>query len=751
MAQVPPPYSNGAFPQIQQAYQNDPRTKLANSMLVQGGSTAPSAGGGWAWADGLGRIAQALGGGIMGKNQQKKYAEQEQQFMDALKQGAPTVDYAPQTNPAAVNPATANPAMGGMEAATAALGTPVGGDPRSTPSPIQSVNPDVEHALGMALSPQGQQAAPPQAPAMGPSGANSGFYGGGPAQRQMNAPQRPQPPTPPFTATAEAPAASRTNQGPDVGTLFTKGIVAQEGVQNADGSWQTSFKGAVGPAQIMPATGPEAAAYAGVEWDRRRFRTDPEYNLQLGQAYFQKQLDTFGDPLKAAAAYNAGPGAVRTAVRRAERRGGSWVDYLPSTTKDGKVVDTTKEYVERFAAATGAGSGAIPMNSSGLPANAWERSTTTTMNEDIAGVPAQNVPRPNMMEVPDRAPIVAQRPQAPDVPDEVRSSYMAMAQNLLQSDNPFAVALGQSYLQQGMADQFAARGKRSDQQFQRDNMGYQTELQNYFDSQSQGRTAQNQERQMAIGANINREDQYIQNQFVANEAGLNREQQARIASADRQVQYDRMAHEARLQQYQNENGRNPFFDTIGGRKLADEMYDEINSYASAITKYQQALEILDNGLETGAIYAGMGSEEIEARMGGTNPDVGTFVSISNDTTLEKLGGSLGVAISDGDRQFVRDSNINMGKDVNANRNIASAMIGMLERKSDFLYERMEAEMGGPQALRAFNQEWRAFAESTPIVQRDGKGNVMRIDQRPMTFAQWKESRPRYDAEGNRIN
>lgn len=94
----------------------------------------------------------------------------------------------------------------------------------------------------------------------------------------------------------------------------------------------TSSKGAIGVAQIMPGTGPEAAQLAGLPWDENRLRTDKEYNKALGSAYFAKQLDTFGgDVPKALAAYNAGPGATRKAI---ESGGDNWLANLPAETQN---------------------------------------------------------------------------------------------------------------------------------------------------------------------------------------------------------------------------------------------------------------------------------------------------------------------------------------------------------------------------------------------------------------------------------
>ena len=102
----------------------------------------------------------------------------------------------------------------------------------------------------------------------------------------------------------------------------------------ADGKPLTSRAGAIGIAQVMPTTGPEAAKLAGLKWDENRYRNDADYNRALGLAYFQKQLQTTGGDLaKAYAAYNAGPGALQTAERRMRQEGGDWLQYMPAETR----------------------------------------------------------------------------------------------------------------------------------------------------------------------------------------------------------------------------------------------------------------------------------------------------------------------------------------------------------------------------------------------------------------------------------
>jgi soluble lytic murein transglycosylase len=113
-----------------------------------------------------------------------------------------------------------------------------------------------------------------------------------------------------------------------------------------DGSPLASPKGAVGIAQVMPETAKEAAKLAGLPWDENRYRNDPEYNKALGLAYFQEMLrQNGGDLAKAYAAYNAGPGRLAEAIKRAEQaaksaekgpdgRAQTWLDFLPQETRD---------------------------------------------------------------------------------------------------------------------------------------------------------------------------------------------------------------------------------------------------------------------------------------------------------------------------------------------------------------------------------------------------------------------------------
>jgi soluble lytic murein transglycosylase-like protein len=96
----------------------------------------------------------------------------------------------------------------------------------------------------------------------------------------------------------------------------------------------TSPAGALGISQVMPSTGPEAARLAGMPWSLERLRNDPEYNHALGRAYYDAQVERFGGPTLAAAAYNGGPGRVAGALRQAQATGRPWTDFLKPETQN---------------------------------------------------------------------------------------------------------------------------------------------------------------------------------------------------------------------------------------------------------------------------------------------------------------------------------------------------------------------------------------------------------------------------------
>jgi hypothetical protein len=166
-------------------------------------------------------------------------------------------------------------------------------------------------------------------PTFSSTGVRSPYaVGGGTGQQPMMPPVTPTPPAAVGTPTGGQRGA------PGVGGDVFGRMIRQEsrGNQfNRSGKPLTSSAGAIGIAQVMPKTAPEAAKLAGLPFDDNRYRNDAEYNLALGKAYYEKQLRDFGDERLAAAAYNAGPGAVRSALKKGGPNG--WINHVPLETR----------------------------------------------------------------------------------------------------------------------------------------------------------------------------------------------------------------------------------------------------------------------------------------------------------------------------------------------------------------------------------------------------------------------------------
>lgn len=105
-------------------------------------------------------------------------------------------------------------------------------------------------------------------------------------------------------------SARKTYVSPLTKKYFDAGIIPNEGgIDPKTGEPLTSPKGAHGIAQVTEDTGPEAAADAGLEWDRNKWLTDTQYNYDIGLAYYGKLVDKYkGNYVDAAAAYNTGMG-----------------------------------------------------------------------------------------------------------------------------------------------------------------------------------------------------------------------------------------------------------------------------------------------------------------------------------------------------------------------------------------------------------------------------------------------------------
>lgn len=94
----------------------------------------------------------------------------------------------------------------------------------------------------------------------------------------------------------------------------------------ADGGLLTSPKGARGEMQVMPGTQRDPGFGVVAARDG-----SPEELARVGRDYLAKMQERYqGDPAKAWAAYNAGPGALD---RRIARYGDAWLEHMPAETQ----------------------------------------------------------------------------------------------------------------------------------------------------------------------------------------------------------------------------------------------------------------------------------------------------------------------------------------------------------------------------------------------------------------------------------
>jgi soluble lytic murein transglycosylase len=120
------------------------------------------------------------------------------------------------------------------------------------------------------------------------------------------------------------------------------GITRQE---SSFDPYAISHAGARGMMQLMTGTAREQANKMSVSYDGYRLTSDPNYNVMIGSAYFQRMLNTWnGSVPLAVAAYNAGSGNVSKWIARyGDPRGQvdmlKWIEAIPYV--------ETKAYVQR--------------------------------------------------------------------------------------------------------------------------------------------------------------------------------------------------------------------------------------------------------------------------------------------------------------------------------------------------------------------------------------------------------------------
>jgi len=122
----------------------------------------------------------------------------------------------------------------------------------------------------------------------------------------------------------------------DIDEAFVYGIIRQESRFLAQAR---SPVGAVGLMQLMPATARWIARQIPVKPFRQDMLVRPDVNLAMGTYYLHRVLASLGEPILAAAAYNAGPGRARRWRDDKPLEGAIYAETIP--------YPETREYVKK--------------------------------------------------------------------------------------------------------------------------------------------------------------------------------------------------------------------------------------------------------------------------------------------------------------------------------------------------------------------------------------------------------------------
>ncbi len=713
MAQQPPGFY-GSIPVIQQAYQNDPRTKLAQSMLATGTSTAPVAQGGWAVTDGLARAAQAIAGSLVNKGAEKKYAKRETEYTEALKAAA----------------ALAGP-QAGMPAAPAPMAPPAAIQPPAPPmAPAQG-----QMSAAAALAPPQPQAMPPapQAMARQSMGPSMNALPQIDPNTAINGPQPPglpmgvaQPGQQQRVQMGNVNGGTDPNRGastfiePFKGFMSAKVSSGMGGKRSHNGE---DYPMAVGTPIVAPSSGTVLSTTSNrrggnqviigfADGSRMGVAHLSEVNVKPGQKVNAGEVVA----LSGNTGKSTGPHA-----------------HVTATTADGRKIPPSQFF-----------QGAV-----GGP------DTASTSVDPMAGIQA-----PSMEQVPEgMTPPPADRPAAPGLPGQIEPSTIRIAQQLLASGNPDLVSLAQNYLERGTEQQFEAQKLASGQEFTQGQTGYQAALNEDSAERGDFRTQQRTDRSQAQTRNFDREGRYSDQVFTGAQNAQNRNQQAALQNDSQAFQQgenalDRSATRNNLERQLEQKAasaaerRSVYFNTPTGLRMQDTNNQEINANNDAISKFQRFMDLNEKQNTGSTVAIAQGIPVVGGLVSAFDNELKEMNALANDTTLGKIGGSLGTAISDGDRKFIMESNLSTGSGKPANTNIARATIGALRRKNDYLTEFANAQAdNNPQG---FVRDWSMFVKKVPIVQYDAKGNAKATDN-PMTFGEWRASRPRFDSTGKRVN
>jgi hypothetical protein len=690
------------IPEITKAYQDDPRTKLAQHLVAMGGNTAPVAGGKWAWADGIARAMAGAAGGYAQKKQQDKYEAREQGMADKV---AAALAGTPETQGIGVGGAAANSGGGG---ALPPQGVQQAQQPTPAPVPPPEQN-----------NPQPQNdplALPPPPP---------GFPGTPMEMASQAAPSAPQGPSPaaqavPASAPAPAPAA------PQIAAALGGGGAANPAapfIQSA-GVERPAYNRTV---QAQAPTRTTKPSTAGI--DARSVASELGYGDHITSGYRgPNHRLSKANPRS----YHA---KTHAAIDVKPIPGMTYGEYIKSYEDAGYTIVEAKNEVGKGRTKHATGDHWHVVLGKGGEQQAPQGSAGPAPSEMQPSGPVQyQTAEPGATALPDRP---ADRGSA-------QSYRMSAGNRLLAMRDPALFERSMKMLDEGMGEQFTADRDALSNNNAMDRDLYSAGINDHYSAQQQARGAAYEARgderreHFAYGretrgythANNDREDSQAftggenlaQRNWQAGQNSLDRS--ATAANVQAQIQGRKETEqEKRATRLQN------WLQTPQGSKAYAKTTEEMTKFDGIVQNIDAFMDL--NAKEnTGGMLMNMptGAGEWFARNLNTNTQQMNQITEAIAPLLRQAGSG---AMSDKDLAGFKQSVPNIRVDFKANQGAAQRMKLGVARMNDFEMEKLAAQSEGRGV--DFLREWSIFKARVPYT--SGK-----------SFAEWKAENT-YNAQG----
>lgn len=717
------------IPEIAKAYENDPRTKLALQMMQNGSSTAPVAGGDWAWADGIARVLQGAAGGFFNRRQMRQYGNDEQ---DLLKQRGKDI---PEGIAALLGP---DRPQGGMR------------PPYSTPGIWDGINVNVDQ-IRQQLGQMGQgwmRSMPGAIPGMRPFSPNpTGLFSSGGHDGNVGVPNTPdtqyytQQPTASPGGITEARYPVAKPQG--VASL-TDPLGGRGRISSGYGPRRAPTKGAStyhqGVDMAAPAGTPVQAVQDGVVSVRTGGKGGNEVIIRhpdgtsTGYSHLSKFNVQSGQTVRAGQVIGAvGSTGVATGPHL----------HLSARDRQGRRINpaTLKLSVGPIVPPTTGNVGQEPprRQASASPVVATGQAVT-------AQAPAQFDP----IQLPE-VPAALARPEAPEAEPATTSPIMLQAYRMLRRGNRYEANDAQRLLEAGLKEQGQFNESAATRRQHLKDMGFNSDLSMYaadrgarVDSALQARNAYNNNEQQyqnqyklgerQFGQTLTRDQ--IQHVYEMEKAGFDRQTSIMITGMNNDAAWKRQAAEIDASkataEEKAEARRTAFFNTATGAKIYEASMSRVQD-AGTLNDQLSEFEMLNGRTSTGGLINNIPVVAGARRIG--SADVQRMEAITQDMSI-KLSALLKGAVSDkeGERIIKSLPSVLNAREANA-RTIASVRRAVA-RVNDYETQKLEAISQGRQV--DFARDWSAYVNSVSV-------------DNNMTYSEWKASRPQYDQQGRRVN